>query len=205
MKFEFNFSPLHEHIFQLVAAELFPVMVDSSEKPSYIGISAGFALGLGLIYGMEHLVEYIEENDGRICTRKKEESVHSVAPSPVKTYPRGYEQAGTADDAELNELVKQVELGAWREEEVERSSKILSSPAHRTHIQDHLHELSELVKFIEEKVKDLFNPEISVRECEHIAEYMDEKVHTLQYKLDHTRRYVLSPVSVKHFLIECWL
>lgn len=175
----------------LVAAELFPVMVDSSEKASYIGITGGFALGLSLIYGMEHLVAYIEENDGNICTRKKEESVHSVHASPVKTFPRGYEQAGSADDNEMNEFVKKVELGGWHDEEVERSSKMLSSPAHRTHIQEHLTELSELVKFIEDKVKDLFNPEISVRECEHIAEYMDEKVHTIQYKLDHARRYAL--------------
>jgi len=171
-----------------VAAELFPVMVDSNANPSYIGITVGFALGLGLIYGLEFLVDHIEQNNGKICGKKEvDSSVHSNP--PIKTYPRGYGGVpGEGGDIQLNELMKNVENGAWQDEAVERSSKLMNSPAHKNHIVEHLNELSELLKSIEEKTQELQKPEISMRQCEHIAEHMDERVHMLQYKLDHTRR-----------------
>jgi len=175
-------------IIAAVAAELFPIMVDSSENASYLGISVGFAFGLGLIYGLEHLVGHLEENDGQLCPSKQHDhSAHSVV-HPIKTYPKGFQPLSVNGDVEMNELMKQVNSEGWHDDAVAHSSKLLNSPAHRGHIQEHLNELSELLKTMENSSTELQNPNISTRECEHIAEFMDEKVHVLQYKLDHTRR-----------------
>lgn len=52
-----------------VAAELFPLMLhDVSPANSMIGMTCGFVVGLGLIYGLEALVEYFEgggDEDGK--------------------------------------------------------------------------------------------------------------------------------------------
>jgi hypothetical protein len=43
-----------------VAGELFPIMANNSETNSCAGITIGFAIGLMVVFGLERVVEYLE-------------------------------------------------------------------------------------------------------------------------------------------------
>jgi hypothetical protein len=43
-----------------VASELFPLMLDAPKISSFVGITLGFIIALGLLHGLEYLVEYLE-------------------------------------------------------------------------------------------------------------------------------------------------
>lgn len=51
-----------------------------------------------------------------------------------------------------------------------------------------LQELMDNISLMEEKCQSLMRVDVSVREAEQVAEFIDEKVHSLQYQVDHCRR-----------------
>jgi hypothetical protein len=176
---------------RLVGCELFPVMVNAGEKPSYIGISVGFSLGLALIYGLEYFVHQVEEHDGDIWAMFSA-STHALLPTSVHAADgKGIRKLDGIEFTPVNEEERELEAQAqWEDEDVIEASKALSQPAHRGHIREHLLELIEALKHIDAHSKQLVNPTLSNHECERIAELIDEQIHALQYKLDHSRRLV---------------
>ena len=162
-------------------------MTESENVDSFIGISIGFFIGLSTIYGIEHLVEYIEETpESELFRIKKVTDV-------VKTFPKGLEptvtpQEGGNDNVVVSPMIEDVYVH-WEDHEVERSSRAISTPQHRGHIAEHLQEVLELISGIESKSATLSSsPEIPIGVQEELAEQIDEAIHSLQYKLDHARR-----------------
>jgi zinc transporter ZupT len=173
-----------------VAGELFPIMINSSHKDSFIGISVGFFIGLSTIYGIESIVGYLENIDDDEASS----SVHITVSPFVKSFPKDLEAA--TDSAESSNsgtkpprYVKDIEASAvYEEEDIIRASEAISNPNHKQHIVVHLRELLENILMMEEKSNTLSRDELTVRQTEEIAEYIDENIHMLQYKLDHCRR-----------------
>jgi len=170
-------------IIAAVAGELFPVMLDSSKNPSYIGISVGFVIGLATIYGLEAIIGYLEGIDER--TDETPNPMNTL----VKTFPRGSDDEADSPDRGQYELTRFVDVEAgFEDEEVARASRAISAPEHRHHIMEHLHELMQAITEMETKSSMLTISDLTVRQTEDIAEHIDEQVHMLQYKLDHCRR-----------------
>ena len=46
------------------------------------------------------------------------------------------------------------------------------------------------ISLMEGKCQTLMQSNVTVREAEEVAEFIDEKVHSLQYQVDHCRRSV---------------
>jgi hypothetical protein len=84
--------------------------------------------------------------------------------------------------------VPQKESAAWTDESVAEAHVALSHPEHRGHIGDHLKEVTQALKAMQEKSIYLENEKLSIQEAENIAEEIDEATHLLQYKIDHCRR-----------------
>ena len=169
----------------LVAAELFPVLVDSAAAPSYVGITVGFILGLSLIYGVEMLVEYVEETpEEELFGAMPHIKHHSPTKDIIKSHPKGFEH--DTEGVELSQFLEQ--QPSWEDDDVERASIAIGNQSHRNHILEHLNELLSMIKEIESKSNALANVTLPVREQEDIAEQIDETIHSLQYKVDHTRR-----------------
>jgi hypothetical protein len=78
-------------IIAAVAAELFPVMVDSAETPSYVGITIGFVIGLCTIYGLEGLIDHIESSSEEELFSGSGHAIVEGVKSFIKTYPKGFE------------------------------------------------------------------------------------------------------------------
>lgn len=199
-------------IIAAVAGELFPIMLESGDTPSFIGITCGFVVGLAAIYGLEHLAEQLEhvgDADG------SKHSKHSAV--VIKSFPRVVDESShhhrrdvtlemTSPTEARSPLYHSIDVHAmehgqppstllYEEDAIERASHILiSKPEHRSHIVEHLNELLDSIQQMEQKSDQLTNNhDLSVRQKEDMAEFIDEKVHMLQYKLDHCRRYVLCP------------
>eukprot|EP01040_Poterioochromonas_malhamensis_P010505 gene10505-11436_t len=164
-------------IIAAVAAELFPVMVDSEPLPCYAGVSGGFVIGLSLIYGVEHLVSYLESSH-------EEEVFGNTINKVIKSHPKGFEPEGEHGETKFGVSVD----ANWNISDMERASKALGQKSHRDHIIEHLHELLSMIQSIQDKASNLMNPGLLLREQEEIAELIDEAIHSLQYKVDHTRR-----------------
>lgn len=70
----------------------------------------------------------------------------------------------------------------------------IASPNHRAHIKEHFSAILNVICALESSALCLMSqgkgstPEISVRQSEKMAEEIDEQIHMLQYRLDHTRR-----------------
>jgi zinc transporter ZupT len=194
--------PFSSHVFILVSAELFPVMTDSNELPSYIGISVGFFIGLSTIYGLEHLVEYIEATPEEDLFGGIKRRINFI-----KTFPKGYESA-SHDSDDISDL-KQPFAG-WEESDVERASKAIGNSKHRDHIAEHLDEVLQIIKTIEVKSTTLSGEEpLDVPTQEELAEQIDECIHSLQYKLDHARRLLqgseTNNSSTPEALVSSWV
>lgn len=161
-------------------------MVDSKPEASYVGVTVGFVLGLSLIYGVEMLVEYIEETPEEELFGSAHKG-RSDSKDFIKSHPKGFEPADDGENVELSQFIEQ--QASWEEGDVELASKAIENHSHRSHILEHLNELLGIIKGIEDKSVALANEELMVREQEELAEQIDESIHTLQYKVDHTRRY----------------
>ena len=73
--------------------------------------------------------------------------------------------------------------------DMNRAELAISYPTHKSHIMEHLHEIKDLVTSMESKsARLLVDSMMSVEETEQLAEAIDESIHLLQYKIDHSRR-----------------
>lgn len=123
-------------------------------------MTLGFAAGLFVTYGSEKLGEWLEE------------------------------RADAAENMEGEELVDVKDS---------RAASLISL-SHREHIRGHVMELSHIVSGVEARVRKLLSPAFlmarihapfaasAVAEEEQLSEEIDQSVHELHYKLDHTRR-----------------
>lgn len=164
-----------------VAGELFPELLDHSRGVSLLGVTVGFAIGIGAIHGLEYLVEFLEKMpvDG-ITT-----STHYSASSPSLTYPAGFE----ADEAAMLYRTPVVD-----DVHAERASAALSRPENRTHLRSQLHDLVDTIHLVDAKAHEL-EASTNAKQRELLADSIDEHVHTLHYKLDRCRRLLLIGAS----------
>lgn len=173
-------------------------MLDSGDKPSFVGISVGFFVGLSAIYGIEAFVGYLEGLD-----EEEKDSDHGSL--KIKSFPKRYDELASSPNGtpfhalEMTKMpVRDIEqpsrgrsnsMSYYEDAAIERASHVLANqPAHRGHLTEHLQELLEAIALMESKSDQLTNEDLTVRQTEDIAEAIDEQVHMLQYKLDHCRR-----------------
>ena len=66
----------------------------------------------------------------------------------------------------------------------------IATPSHRAHIKEHLTEIMSAICILEGNTISLMRGNIPVElgQTEKLAEEVDEEIHMLQYRLDHTRR-----------------
>ena len=69
----------------------------------------------------------------------------------------------------------------------------IATPAHRAHIKEHFLEIMNAINVLESNTISLMtgNDSLELRQSEKLAEDIDEEIHMLQYRLDHTRRCVI--------------
>lgn len=65
----------------------------------------------------------------------------------------------------------------------------IATPAHRAHIKEHFIEIMNAITALEINAYYLMSDTLTdVKVSEHLAEEIDEEIHMLQYRLDHSRR-----------------
>ena len=66
----------------------------------------------------------------------------------------------------------------------------IATPSHRAHIKEHFVEIKSAIVVLERNTSRLMmsNCALDLRQSEKLAEEIDEEIHMLQYRLDHTRR-----------------
>lgn len=181
-------------ILAAVASELFPVLLEKTDGPSYIGITLGFLVALSLIYGLEALINFFENTPEdelyqfNIFGESDKSNKSTKNPILVKTLPKAYADLTDEDEHALIEMGQSSNEFVWQEDQVERASVAINIPQHRRHLYDHLEELMDIIKSMEDKSTALLTQPLTIHESENIAESIDEQTHSLQYKLDHCRR-----------------
>jgi len=201
----------------LVAAELFPLMLEESKTDSMVGITIGFVVGLALLHGLEGLIEYIE--DLSLSTSSHDDDKDRSSPTDyqiMKTLPEGFlhlddgnqdVEAGLALTSNYSPMASHKEYVNWNDESIKVSSKAFEQPDHRNHILEHMKEVSQQIIHMESESNRLLEDEkISPHEVEEIAERIDENIHGLQYKLDHCRRLLQgSEANISGELSKSWV
>jgi hypothetical protein len=171
-------------------------MLDASPTNTTIGVTLGFIIGLSMIYGVEYVVGRIESADEEKTTSETDRTSNPLIQplvnpsSPSKTFPKGYERIDSIEEGEGDKLKLN-----WEDEPVEKASLAVAVPNHRSHIAQHLDELLASVKSLEVKSDALLEKHLAVSESEEISELIDKEVHSLQYKLDHCRRFIYNTFS----------
>ena len=156
-----------------MASELFPLLSTPKTAGGVGGLTIGFACGLFVTFGTEKLGNWLE-------VRARRERVRAACPAECTT------------TVLLTPLQERAEAQTAIEVDVEhpyaaRSSELLSL-THRDHIREHLNELVESIGGVEHRAQKLLAPSIPVEAEEELSEAIDEQIHLLHYKLDHTRR-----------------
>jgi hypothetical protein len=66
----------------------------------------------------------------------------------------------------------------------------IATPSHRAHIKEHITEIVNAISILESNTNSLMRRKTSLdfMQSEKLAEEIDEEIHMLQYRLDHTRR-----------------
>jgi hypothetical protein len=187
-------------ILAAVGCELFPLMVNGNRSDCFIGISVGFVIGLGTIYGVEYIIGFLESLGESDEVHPEQGSGSPDSESKHLIYsviPQGRESGNEfVHDIELQKVAANLGNVKFDESHVEAATEVLhSSPEHKKHLRDHLDELLDTVKLMEERTEAWSNSQLSVRDAEEIGESIDEKIHDLQYMLDHARRYARTPVA----------
>jgi len=204
-------------ILAAVAAELFPLVAQATDTESYVGVTVGFAVGYLFLVGTEPLSEYLVENFNDMVNKVKvmlsikgnDDDRQSPATSPIaverkKTRPKSFDGQDLPESTELmtSDIV-------WDDEGVSFASTAIEQTTHKEHIKQHLLEISDEIKLMQDKSIKMMDESISGKDSEVIAEEIDEAIHGLQYKVDHCRRLLQgseSNVSVaNHMKKKSWL
>lgn len=201
-------GPLTEACFQsfaaglilaAVAAELFPLIMEAERQDIYIGVSAGFFIALSMIHGVEWIVEYIEALDG---SEKGSDHGNAEAPGSIsmegkrkRTHPEGvgpqYVEMsnGSRSVDDLGEI-QLLQIPQWEDSGVDMALQAINIPAHKQHIFEHLQELMDSIRQMDDKCNQLTEENVPDKVTEEIAEFIDQKIHDLHYKVDHCRRLI---------------
>jgi hypothetical protein len=129
--------------------------------------------------------DYINSKSGNSSERSSKDSGSGKMTNFVKT----------KVDADITEVTKgrsrrrSDEDGDWDDNSMHTSTRAMKLPQHRGHIVEHLEEIKHSIAEMEEKCTKLSSPDLNRHEMETLSEQIDEATHSLQYKLDHTRRY----------------
>jgi hypothetical protein len=265
-----------------VAAELFPLVMNGvTRSETNIGISCGFSVGLIVVFGMEHVINWLAGlsggSDGAIHSEDRSDersttlhpdielgktSAHSdertrlvlAQAHPINGYiaeaanhlptnlssqasgsgllssvgvkanstdienipnldnilnssrgraesnsdslsPRSYIRTKVECDFDVvdkepahRRLSKDEMEGDWDDSTVQPSTIAMNVPQHRQHIINHLNEMKQAVRDMDKKCDRLKRSNLRISDIENLSEEIDEATHSLQYKLDHTRR-----------------
>jgi len=173
-----------------VASELFPLILGADKRDGWIGMTAGFGFALILLNGIDSFVELLFKLASKSNCRKT-----------TPTSNTNYEEL--EDDVKKKEISKVVtETGEelsdvashddrpWEQEDLQQAEAAISLPNHRMHIKEHLIEVTNLIKHMENQANCLVDNDGNSIELDAMAEQIDEDIHKLQYKLDHCRRLI---------------
>eukprot|EP00595_Chromulina_sp_UTEXLB2642_P000206 CAMPEP_0196762396 /NCGR_PEP_ID=MMETSP1095-20130614/1835_1 /TAXON_ID=96789 ORGANISM="Chromulina nebulosa, Strain UTEXLB2642" /NCGR_SAMPLE_ID=MMETSP1095 /ASSEMBLY_ACC=CAM_ASM_000446 /LENGTH=218 /DNA_ID=CAMNT_0042113155 /DNA_START=34 /DNA_END=686 /DNA_ORIENTATION=- len=161
-------------ILAAVAAELFPLMLEATRADSMIGITVGFAVGLSTLNGLEWVIGRIEDMGDGIGHSLSSHSIKNeqLNKGPVHTYPEGLSfdhfdvEAAVANTSSVIELMNLppdspktsrkekfalLSTEDWEAEPLAIASKAFESIDHRNHILDHMKEVANAIKAMEEK------------------------------------------------------
>jgi hypothetical protein len=178
-------------IIAATASELFPLMTENvTQSESSGGIAIGFVFGLLVIYGVDYVVDKIENSDGDgeghdgHSHGGDKPNPDAVALTPMKTKTV---VSYVGDEADSKKQHKENE-GDWEEGELEKSLEAANNPEHKKHVMEHIKELLDSINLLQKNSINVLDASLSVAETEKIAEKCDEEIHKLQYLLDHCRR-----------------
>lgn len=174
---------IYLHYFNLVASELFPLMIETgSPQDLWVGVTLGFLIAFLVLHGIDYLADFFSI---------EEESNFDESYAQLEMIETGEQFKKTnvvsRDGQELLENPTSL-IGKWEKDGVLYATRAINLPNHRKHIVEHFNEVKELVEGMEKRSSQLMDREMSLIEAELLAEQMDESVHQLQYKLDHCRR-----------------
>lgn len=223
-------------ILAAVASELFPLMITGvTDDQTWIGVTVGFVVGLGVLNGMEVVIDYFssEDDDEEHAAQKTESEkfkmieMREMIVSKMSTKD-GVKEVPAANQPNMNEDFVRVSVidtegkdekeqlaieeefrelyegdaltpREWEDEEVHKASLAIAQPQHRSHLHEHVREVVECIALMEQQCSRLLDDSVpkTRAETEQLAEEIDERTHSLQYKLDHCRRCVLNPNPLK--------
>lgn len=173
-------------ILAAVAGEIFPILMGSSTIDASIGITLGFVIGLGIIYGLEAVVEFVENLPSE---NTFEEIVRTINPMLSESNSgKNYQSITVPKDIEDVVQEEDDHLSQVDEFPLASASAALTTPEHRNHIEEHIKEVMRAIDEIESHANQLSVNSLSVQRKEELAETIDEQVHSVQYKIDHIRR-----------------
>jgi hypothetical protein len=207
-------------------------MIDGGSKVSIcVGVVSGFLFGVLLLNGIEYYINSLIDEGHDIPKFNKanykpitnnssssHEDITITNPmhqipmqqiiSQLEEIPLIGSPKESSHNKSYNSLLEFKELyqydpADWEEEGVTRAITAFSLPHHRKSLHTHIINIVEEINGMEDKCKELFDKSLSVRESEELAEQIDEKTHSLQYKLDHCRRYIVYMYEYIQSLYYC--
>lgn len=125
----------------------------------------------------------------------KNESSKILAGSPKQFYGQGaYARLNTSTSSSHIDSLDPDCAGCaedgYDHEAILIAAVAIATPSHRAHIKEHFVEIMNAIEILERNTSGLMmsNCELDLRQSEKLAEEIDEEIHMLQYRLDHTRR-----------------
>lgn len=157
-----------------VGMEFFPVIKESTENGDIYAVTAGFIVALVVLLGIERLVAHLER-------------VTSADPIKNETFASGTTSAATEDTP----LMEEAESQGYDGMGVRFASKALSSEAHQRNIKERILEIKQYVDTVTSRCRLYLKsdpPRVAIADSEQMFENIDEALHMLSYKIDHTAR-----------------
>jgi len=154
-------------ILAAVGAELFPLMLDTNPVDGWVGMVVGFSCGLLLLHGFEALANWI------------------------LTILNGKLMFGNFKAAQAEITPSILEEGAYTESFIQ----YVNDNKKRKLFHEHIAEILGIIRNMEEKAQRLFATGTVAADIEAASEEIDEAVHSLQYKVDRSRRLLIGSDS----------
>ena len=157
-----------------VAGELFPLLSGMDEGVRLVGITIGFILSLGMLFGVEFLIGYYSEvpssssgsNDEMRSQKSEDGEISQVSDHP-------YYQANAV----------------WEEESLRLATASYSNPEHRSNITSQFKDMITLLKSIEKRASVLSSDkDLTTEEIDEIAETIDRDILETHFHLNKSKR-----------------
>lgn len=185
-----------------VAKELFPQISSVSKKDSFIGLTAGFFIGLLFVNYLPFITTAVEthctccfaaegeDTDGSAGARHEH---RALIEEDTKSYQSGDAQSQESEEAFMG--YGESETGSEPDADhpvIRLAVQAVASPMHRERIRSKVSELLDSILQIETKslyLHKYLHKNLSPSEAESFADQIDEEIHKFMYNLDHCRRY----------------